>query len=74
MKFLRFADLKAAGIITSWPMLRRRVERDNFPEGRMLGPNTRAWDEREVRAWVDSRPVAKKAAPPRRTTHQEVEA
>jgi predicted DNA-binding transcriptional regulator AlpA len=57
-KFLRFADLKERGIITSWPMLRRRIERDDFPRGRMLGPNTRAWSEAEVEAWIKSRPTA----------------
>jgi predicted DNA-binding transcriptional regulator AlpA len=58
MKFLRFADLKAAGIVNSWAMLRRRIERDGFPVGRMLGPNTRAWSEDEVEAWIASRPTA----------------
>jgi Prophage CP4-57 regulatory protein (AlpA) len=57
-KFLRFADLKDRGIVTSWPMLRRRIERDGFPLGRMLGPNTRAWSEAEVEAWIKSRPTA----------------
>ena len=63
MKFLRFADLKQAGIVNSWPMLKRRIERDGFPPGRMLGPNTRAWDEAEVERWLASRPTAKKPVP-----------
>jgi predicted DNA-binding transcriptional regulator AlpA len=58
MKFLRFADLKAAGIINSWPMLRRRIERDGFPPGLMLGANTRAWVEADVAAWIESRRTA----------------
>ena len=58
MKFLRFSDLKAAGIISSWPMLKRRIERDGFPCGRMLGENTRAWTEAEIEAWLKSRPAA----------------
>ena len=57
---LRFSDLKRRGIVNSWPVLRRRVERDGFPPGRMLGPNTRAWTEEEVQVWIDSRPTAKK--------------
>jgi predicted DNA-binding transcriptional regulator AlpA len=65
MKFLRFADLKAAGIVNSWPMLRRRVERDGFPPGIMLGPNTRVWSEQEIEDWLATRPSVKKAAPPR---------
>jgi predicted DNA-binding transcriptional regulator AlpA len=66
MKFLRFADLKAAGIINSWPMLRRRIERQGFPEGRMLGPNTRVWSEEEIELWLASRPTAKKPDPRKR--------
>jgi predicted DNA-binding transcriptional regulator AlpA len=65
MKFLRFRDLQEAGIVASWPMLSRRIERDGFPPGRKLGPNTRVWTEQEVRAWLDSRPTTRKAAPPR---------
>ena len=68
MKWLRFTDLQDRGVINSWPMLRRRVERDGFPAGRMLGPNTRAWSEDEVQAWLDSRPIDKKAAPRRKVT------
>jgi hypothetical protein len=56
--WLRFRDLKDRGIINSWPILRRRIERDGFPPGRMLGPNTRAWSEAEVEAWIKSRPTA----------------
>ena len=65
MRFLRFSDLKARGIVNSWPMLRRRVERNGFPPGRMLGENTRAWSEEEVERWLASRPTAKKPAPSR---------
>jgi DNA-binding transcriptional regulator YiaG/predicted DNA-binding transcriptional regulator AlpA len=64
-KFLRFADLKAAGIANSWPMLRHRIERDGFPRGRLLGPNTRAWTEEEIDAWLASRPTAPKPGLPR---------
>jgi Prophage CP4-57 regulatory protein (AlpA) len=63
IKLLRFADLRARGVIASWPMLRRRVERDGFPPGFKLGENTRAWDEAEVEAWIRSRPATKQ--PPR---------
>jgi predicted DNA-binding transcriptional regulator AlpA len=64
-KFLRFADLQASGIIASWPMLRRRIERDGFPVGVKVGPNIRAWRESEVDAWIANRPTAKKPAPRR---------
>jgi hypothetical protein len=58
MKLLRFSDLKDRGVINNWPMLRRRIERDGFPPGRMIGPNSRAWTEDEVDAWINSRPTA----------------
>ena len=64
MKWLRFAELKARGIVDSWPMIARRVERDGFPPGRMLGPNTRAWSESEIEQWLNSRPVAGQAGRP----------
>ena len=54
---LRFRDLKARGIIASWPMLKLRVARDGFPPGRLIGPTARAWTEAEVDAWIASRPV-----------------
>ena len=43
--FLRFADLKARGIVGNWMTLRRWIEREGFPPGVKLGPNTRAWSE-----------------------------
>jgi predicted DNA-binding transcriptional regulator AlpA len=57
IRLLRFRDLKERGIINSWPMLKRRVERDGFPVGIMVGPNQRAWIEAEVDAWIKSRPT-----------------
>jgi predicted DNA-binding transcriptional regulator AlpA len=57
-KWLRFRDLKARGLVNSWPMLKRRIERDGFPPGRMLGPNIRAWTEDEIEEYEDSRPTA----------------
>jgi hypothetical protein len=64
--YLRFHDLKARGIINSWPMVTRRVERDGFPPGQKLGPNTRVWREDEVQAWLDSRPVVPRRGRPRK--------
>jgi predicted DNA-binding transcriptional regulator AlpA len=57
-KLLRFRDLQDRGIIANWPTLKARIERDGFPPGRMIGPNSRAWTEAEVEAWIKSRPVA----------------
>jgi hypothetical protein len=55
---LRFRDLKDRGIVANWPSLKRRIEKDGFPPGRMIGPGTRAWLETEIDAWVASRPTA----------------
>jgi predicted DNA-binding transcriptional regulator AlpA len=56
-KWLRFRDLKARGIVKNWPTLKRRVEKDGFPPGRMTGPNERTWTEEEIDEWYASRPV-----------------
>jgi predicted DNA-binding transcriptional regulator AlpA len=58
IRLLRLRDLRERGIINNWPMLKRRIERDNFPVGRMAGPNTRVWIEEEVDKWIKSRPTA----------------
>jgi hypothetical protein len=54
---LRFADLKERGITNSWPQLKRLQTLHNFPLGRMLSPQIRAWTEAEIDEWIDSRPV-----------------
>jgi predicted DNA-binding transcriptional regulator AlpA len=55
---LRFHDLKARGIVRCWPTLLAWIEHENFPTGFQLGPNSRAWLEADVIAWLRSRPVA----------------
>ena len=50
-------DLKERGIVTSWPALKRKIDREGFPIGFLLGPNTRAWTEEEITDWLASRPV-----------------
>ena len=42
---LRFADLKARGIVSNWVTLERWKRLYGFPPGRLIGPNTRAWEE-----------------------------
>ena len=62
-KFLRFKDLKDRGIVQNWPTLLDWIEHQGFPPGRMLGPNTRAWDEEaDIKPWLASRPIAGKDA------------
>lgn len=55
MKFLRFSDLKKLGVVGNWVTLRRWIEREGFPPGIKLGPNTRAWEQGEVEAWLAGR-------------------
>lgn len=56
-KLLRFADLKAAGIVSNHPQLKRMVLRYGFPPGIKLGENTTAWRPDEVEVWLASRPT-----------------
>ena len=60
---LRFADLKARGIVNNWVTLRDWIEREGFPAGTLLGPNTRVWPEQEIADWIASRPTAPKLIP-----------
>lgn len=53
---LRFRDLKARNIVRNFVTLGRWIEREGFPPGRLLGPNSRVWTEDEIEAWIKSRP------------------
>jgi predicted DNA-binding transcriptional regulator AlpA len=66
-KYVRYADLVAAGICRNWPALLRLVDTEGFPEGVWLGRNTRAWSLDAVQAWLKTRPTARK---PRRYRRQ----
>jgi len=55
MQYLRFADLKRAGIVRNRTTLYRWIRDYGFPAGIMLGPNTRAWPAHEVDAWLEAR-------------------
>jgi len=57
-QYVRFADLKAAGIVNNWMQVKRLVEVEGFPLGVRLSPNVRAWTVAEIRAWLATRPVA----------------
>ena len=55
-----FADLRRAGIVSSWKTLRewQRDKRVGFPLGRLLCPNTRRWSKHhEIDPWLKDRPV-----------------
>jgi predicted DNA-binding transcriptional regulator AlpA len=56
-RVLRFRDLKALGIVTSWVTLAVWIREQNFPKGFLLGPNSRCWFAADVMAWLKSRPV-----------------
>ena len=60
-RHLRFRDLKERGVVNNHVTLSNWVREHGFPTGRMLGPNTRVWDESEVEAWLASRPTEFKA-------------
>jgi predicted DNA-binding transcriptional regulator AlpA len=64
--FVRFNDLLAKNIVKGWTQLLRLIEHDNFPPGRMLSRNVRAWTQQEVEEWLASRPTERKAAIPLR--------
>ena len=53
-KWLRFRDLKTRGLVNSWPALTIKIRTQDFPPGRMLGPNTRAWSVEEIEAFEEA--------------------
>jgi predicted DNA-binding transcriptional regulator AlpA len=62
--FIKFRDLKARGIATSWTTLNNWIAHDGFPPGRLFGPTIRVWSEDEVAEWLASRSTTARA--PRR--------
>jgi predicted DNA-binding transcriptional regulator AlpA len=68
-RFVRFRDLVHAKIVGNWSILARLIAEDGFPQGVMLGRNTRGWPLDQVKAWLASRPAAKKVV---RTTGKHV--
>ena len=62
----RFDDLQRARIAESWQQLKRLQEFEDFPLGRLLGPNSRVWTVNEVKQWLATRPTERKVIPPRK--------
>ncbi len=60
MRLLRYPDLKAKGVVNSRMTLKRLIDKQNFPPGFLITPNSRAWLEAAVDEWILSRPVSKK--------------
>jgi Prophage CP4-57 regulatory protein (AlpA) len=59
-QFVRFADLRSAGIVSNWPQLYNLIDVCGFPEGVMLSPNARAWRVEDIERWLASRPTRRK--------------
>lgn len=55
VKFLRYEDLKAVGIPFSRVHVDRLQKAGQFPKKIKLGPNTAAYLESEIAAWIEAR-------------------
>jgi hypothetical protein len=62
-KRLRYADLRALGVVNNRVTLNNWIRDLGFPRGQLTGPNSRTWGEDEVQAWLNSRPTAPKRTP-----------
>ena len=56
-RMLRYTDLKEAGVVNNRATLYRWIKHQGFPQGILLGSNTRAWAEEDVERWLESRPT-----------------
>ncbi len=57
-RWLRYPDLVERGVIPpNRTTLYRWIRDCGFPPGKLIGPNTRAWPEDEIEAWLASRPA-----------------
>ncbi len=54
-RFLRFHDLKERKIANNRTTLSRWIKNCGFPPGVLIGPNSRAWTEDEIEAWLAER-------------------
>ena len=52
LKLLRFKHLKELGIVDNRVTLSRRIKEHGFPPGFLLGPNSRAWTQEEIEAYL----------------------
>jgi hypothetical protein len=64
MAYRRYSYLVERGLVANRASLRNRILKNGFPPGRLIGPNTRAWTDEELDAYVAACPVAPKATPP----------
>ncbi len=54
-KYLRYADLVERQIVNNRTTLSRWIRDNGFPPGILLGPNSRAWGDDLVEAWLAAR-------------------
>ncbi len=54
-KYLRYADLFERQIVNNRTTLSRWIRDNGFPRGVLLGPNSRAWRDDLVEAWLAAR-------------------
>ena len=57
IRLLRYKDLRARGFVKNRVQLKRLIDNYGFPQGRMISPNARAWEEGEIGDWYASRPT-----------------
>ena len=69
MKWVRYPDLVAKGIVNSRMTLKRLIDSQGFPTGVLITPNARAWDETLVDAWIANRPAARKSSTRKTNPH-----
>jgi predicted DNA-binding transcriptional regulator AlpA len=62
-QFVRFNDLRRAGVARTRKQIKQLVERHGFPSGILLSPNVRAWRVAEIKTWLRDRPVERKVMP-----------
>ena len=60
VKLIHYSDLVAKGVINSRMTLKRLIDNQGFPPGIRVTPNSRAWIEEDVDAWIVGRPSARK--------------
>jgi predicted DNA-binding transcriptional regulator AlpA len=60
MKWLRYPDLVGLGIFNSRMTLKRAIDSQGFPPGRLLTANARVWSSDEIDEWISTRPTARK--------------
>jgi predicted DNA-binding transcriptional regulator AlpA len=65
-KLLRYSDLVERGFVRSRMTLKRRIDEQDFPPGRLISPNARAWSEKEIERWLATRPTSRKPGPRRK--------